>query len=187
VAMAGGVSHSHSDQNGIVVGAYGSPLLVNTGLRPWYGSPYCKEWYWTTKAHNALEIDGEGQPKSVKAKAEFAAFVPGERFDYLAGDATAACGQHVLRYRRHLVFLKPDIIVVLDEVKASRPVSLKFWLHGRAPFTIRPRDRCARLGFRARGAQRICARTRRPEDRADGQISAPTGIRHPGARVASLG
>jgi hypothetical protein len=135
-APLGNGSHSHADQNAVVVGAFGSPLLVNTGVRPWYGSPFCKEWYWTTKAHNALEIDGEGQPKNWKAKGEFAAFVPGERYDYVAGDATEAYGKRVSRYRRHLVFLKPDVVVILDEVKAPRPVALKFWLHGRAPFVI---------------------------------------------------
>jgi hypothetical protein len=135
-APLGNGSHSHADQNGIVVGAFGSPLLVNTGLRPWYGSPFCKEWYWTTKAHNALEIDGFGQPKTFKAKGHFAAFAPGDRFDYVAGDATDAYENRVSRYRRHLVFIKPDILVIVDEVKAPKPVSLKFWLHGRAPFAI---------------------------------------------------
>jgi hypothetical protein len=135
-APLGNGSHSHADQNAIVVGAFGSPLLVNTGVRPWFGSPFCKEWYWTTKAHNALEIDGEGQPKTWKAKGEFVAFNPGDRFDHVVGDATAAYGHRVSRYRRHLVFLKPDVVVMLDEVKAPQPVALKFWLHGRAPFAI---------------------------------------------------
>ncbi len=29
-----------------------------------------------------------------------------------------------------------NVLVVVDEVKAKKPVSLKFWLHGRAPFTV---------------------------------------------------
>jgi hypothetical protein len=134
-APLGNISHSHADQNAIVVGAYGSPLLVNTGIRPWYGSPFCKEWYWTTKAHNALEIDGVGQPKTSEAKGRVVVFEPSKRYDYVVGE-TSGYGDHVKRYRRHVVFLKPDVLVVFDEVKASRPVSLKFWLHGRAPFTI---------------------------------------------------
>jgi hypothetical protein len=135
-APLGNISHSHADQNAIVLGAYGSPLLVNTGIRPWYGSPFCKEWYWTTKAHNALEIDGQGQPKTASATGKFVVFQPGKEYDYVVGDATPAYGPNVERYRRHLVFLKPDVLVVMDEVKAKQPVSLKFWLHGRAPFTV---------------------------------------------------
>jgi hypothetical protein len=134
-APLGNISHSHADQNAIVVGAYGSPLLVNTGIRPWYGSPFSKEWYWTTKAHNALEIDGVGQPKTAEAKGKFVVFQPGKAYDYVAGETTGY-GDHVKRYRRHLIFLKPDVLVVFDEVQAARLVSLKFWLHGRAPFSI---------------------------------------------------
>jgi hypothetical protein len=135
-APLGNISHSHADQNAIVLGAYGSPLLVNTGLRPWYGSPFCKEWYWTTKAHNGLEIDGKGQPKTAEATGKVIVFRPGQKYDYVVGDASPSYGDTVNRYRRHLVFLKPDVLVVLDEVQANKPVPLKFWLHGRAPFTI---------------------------------------------------
>jgi hypothetical protein len=135
-APLGNISHSHADQNAIVLGAFGSPLLVNTGCRPWYGSPFCQEWYWATKAHNALEIDGQGQPKTSVATAKFIVFHPGEEYDYVVGDATPGYGENIQRYRRHLLFLKPDVLVVVDEVTARKPVSLKFWLHGRAPFTI---------------------------------------------------
>jgi hypothetical protein len=121
-----------------VLGAFGSPLLVNTGIRPWYGSPFCTEWYWTTKAHNALEIDGQGQPKTAAATGRFIVFQPGNDYDYVVGDATPAYGDKIERYRRHLLFMKPDVAVIADEVRARNPVSLKFWLHGRAPFTIDP-------------------------------------------------
>jgi len=135
-AALGNISHSHADQNAIVLGAYGSPLLVNTGIRPWYGSPFCKEWYWTTKAHNALEIDGRGQPKTGEAKGNVIVFRPGRAYDYVVGDATSGYGDPVERYRRHLLFLKPDVLVMLDEVRAKKPVPLKLWLHGLAPFEI---------------------------------------------------
>lgn len=135
-APLGNISHSHADQNAIVLGAFGSPLLVNTGIRPWYGSPFCTQWYWTTGAHNALEIDGQGQPRTGAASGRFIVFKPGREYDYVVGDATPGYGENVERYRRHLLFLKPDVIVAVDEVKARKPVSLKFWLHGRAPFVI---------------------------------------------------
>jgi hypothetical protein len=134
-APLGNISHSHADQNAFVLAAFGSPLLVNTGIRPWYGSPFCKEWYWATKAHNALEIDGQGQPKTAEATGKFVVFLPGKEYDYVVGDATPGYGPNVQRYRRHLLFLKPDVLVIVDEVRAQKPVSLKFWLHGRAPFT----------------------------------------------------
>jgi hypothetical protein len=146
-APLGNISHSHADQNAIVLGAFGSPLLVNTGIRPWYGSPFTKEWYWTTKAHNALEIGGRGQPKTAEATGKFVVYQPGKQYDYVVGDATSGYGPDVERYRRHLLFLKPDVLVVVDEVKARKPVSLKFWLHGRAPFEIDESGRRIALTF----------------------------------------
>jgi hypothetical protein len=53
----------------------------------------------------------------------------------------------VQRYRRHLLFLKPDVLVIVDEVKAQKPVSLKFWLHGRAPFKVDPSGGHVALSF----------------------------------------
>jgi hypothetical protein len=146
-APLGNISHSHADQNAIVLGAFGSPLLVNTGIRPWYGSPFSKEWYWTTKAHNALEIDGQGQPKTAEATGKIVVFEPGKEYDYVVGDATPGYGPNVERYRRHLLFLKPDVLVLVDEVAARKPVSLKFWLHGRAPFTVDPSGEAIALTF----------------------------------------
>jgi hypothetical protein len=202
-APLGNISHSHADQNAIVLGAYGSPLLVNTGIRPWYGSPFCKEWYWTTKAHNALEIDGRDQPKTAVATGKFVVFQPGKEYDYVVGDATPGYGPNVERYRRHLLFLKPDVLVVVDEVKAKNPVSLKFWLHGRAPFTIDPATdqialtfgKASLAGFlRSPGGLKIVQTDKYPippeqgRTRPEWHVSAETNQKHAEARfIAVLG
>ena len=200
-APLGNISHSHADQNAIVLGAFGSPLLVNTGIRPWYGSPFCKEWYWTTKAHNALEIDGQGQPKTGAATGEFVVFQPGKEYDYVVGDATPGYGPNVQRYRRHLLFLKPDVLVVVDEVKARKPVSLKLWLHGRAPFTVDPSgDRVALTfgkaslsGFlRSPGGLEIVQTDKYPlppeqgQTRPEWHLSAETARKHAEARFIAV-
>jgi len=202
-APLGNISHSHADQNAIVLGAYGSPLLVNTGIRPWYGSPFCKVWYWTTKAHNALEIDGQGQPKTAAATGKFVVFQPGKEFDYVVGDATPGYGGTVERYRRHLLFMKPDVLLVVDEVKAASPVSLKFWLHGRAPFTIDPSTGRVELTFgkaslagflRSPGGVEIVQTDKYPippeqgRTRPEWHLSAETNQKHAEARfIAVLG
>jgi hypothetical protein len=135
-SLLGNISHSHADQNAMVLGAYGSPLLVNTGIRPWWGSPFFWDWYIATKAHNALEINGKGQPKTETATGKVIVFQPGDSYDYVVGDASPAYGKEVKRYRRHLLFLKPGVLVMVDEVQGTEPISVKSWLHGRAPFTI---------------------------------------------------
>ena len=134
-SQLGNISHSHANQNAIVLGAYGSPLLVNTGIRPWWDSPFAVQWYFATKASNAIEINGKGQARRETATGNVIVFEPGDKYDYVVGDASPAYGPEVVRYRRHLLFLKPGVLVVLDEVQGREPLSVKLWLHGRAPFT----------------------------------------------------
>ncbi|MEB2361300.1 MAG: DUF4962 domain-containing protein [Bryobacterales bacterium] len=202
-APLGNISHSHADQNAIVLAAFGSPLLVNTGIRPWYGSPFSKEWYWTTKAHNALEIDGQGQPKTAEATGRIIVFQPGKEYDYVVGDATPGYGPNVERYRRHLLFLKPDVVVLVDEVSARKPVSLKFWLHGRAPFELNPAGDHVALAFgkaslsgflRSPGGVRTVQTDKYPlppeqgQTRPEWHLSSETKAKHTNARfVAVLG
>ena len=54
-------SHGHDPHNSFTLNAYGEPLLVNNVYRDLYGSPFHKDWCWSTKAQNALLVDGEGQ------------------------------------------------------------------------------------------------------------------------------
>jgi len=160
-------------------------------------------WYWTTKAHNALEIDGQGQPKTAAATGKFVVFQPGNEHDYVVGDATPGYGGNVERYRRHLLFLKPDLLVVVDEVKAAQPVSLKFWLHGRAPFTIDSSSGRVALTFgkaslagflRSPGGLEIVQTDKYPippeqgQTRPEWHLSAETSQKHAQARfIAVLG
>src|SRR6185295_1194135 len=69
----------------------------------------------------------------------FAAFEPGERFDYVAGDATRAYtypwsglgdnpSRRVEEAVRQIVFLKPDLVVVFDRVEATKAGYEKTWL-----------------------------------------------------------
>lgn len=130
-------SHAHADQNGILLSAYGAPLLVNTGTRPWYGSPFCKEWYWATRAHNCVLIGGEGQiDRSRASVAKITAFHHGSAFDYVAGDATPAYGDRARRVLRQILFVRPNLFVIRDRIEAARPTTFQWLMHTRSPLDI---------------------------------------------------
>jgi hypothetical protein len=133
---AGNVSHAHQDQNCIVVGAYGSPLLVNTGFRDFYGSPFCKEWYWTTRAHNGVLVGGAGQDRGMATTASIVAEGGTGKFAWAVGDATPSYGGKAVRARRHVAFVNGETIVMLDEVQPTTATTVELMFHGRAPFTI---------------------------------------------------
>ena len=58
----GSFSHSHADQNSFQLNAFGEPLLIDSGYYPWYGSPHHTLWTRQTRAHNAILVNGRGQP-----------------------------------------------------------------------------------------------------------------------------
>ena len=50
-------------------------------------------------------------------------------FDYVVGDAGTIYGPPLTRFHRHLVFVKPDLIVILDDLEAETPARFDWLLH----------------------------------------------------------
>jgi len=127
----GSYSHSFADQNTFTLEAYGEPLAISSGYRPWYGSEHHMKWTKTTQAHNGLLINGQGQRvQSLSAKGEILGFLSGKSFDYTAGDARQAYGSTLVeRYVRHAVYLRPDLFVLFDDVQAPRPSTYSWLMH----------------------------------------------------------
>lgn len=153
----GSFNHSHADQNSFVLEAFGRPLLIDSGFYPWMGSPHDLAWTRHTRAHNAVLVDDRGQAVwKMEASGRIIAFATGPDYDYCAGDATAAYQfeSHEYTHRplhidersaaelgveraiRHIVFLRPSVFVVIDDVttRESRPIQLAF--HAPVPFEL---------------------------------------------------
>lgn len=135
----GSQSHGHNPQNSFQLNAYGEALLVANGYRDLHGSKFHYQYVHSTRAHNAVLVNGEGQtPHSVAAKGDIVReeFTPG--YDYIAGDATAAYAGRLRKAWRHAVFVKgPQPFVVLyDELIAPQPATYQFMLHALKAFTI---------------------------------------------------
>lgn len=169
----GSFSHSHADQDSLVLEAFGRPLLIDSGYYPWYGSPHDLSWTRQTRAHNALLVNHKGQGVWNKAACgRIFAFASSADIDYVAGDATPAyqhpslttdttsyhlrkdihapielCAYYegVERIRRHLVFVRPDTLVILDEVQTRFPASVQFPLHALHPFALDAERRQAQV------------------------------------------
>lgn len=143
----GNVSHSHNDQNAIVLSAYGQPLLVNTGTRDFYGSPFCKQYYWLTQSHNSVLFDGQGQQRGRNFTGEFVAH--GEETGQLAfvvGDATTAYPGLVDLYRRWVVCIPDAGFLLVDEVKTSA-TEMSLLFHGRSEFKFKEPRKSGEMEF----------------------------------------
>jgi len=127
----GSVSHSHADQNAFCIMKGGQALAIPSGYYgPSYGMPHHSEWTRSTKAHNCVLVNGEGQViRKAAANGRLTAFEDWKGLSYVAGDATAAYMGKMRRFDRHILFLRPGLFLLLDNLESPEPALFQWMLH----------------------------------------------------------
>ena len=127
-----GGGHVHPDANHFVLFGAGAWLVRDDGYR--------SKW---TGQHNTLLVDGRGQlgegeqwfqggqPLAVKARPRILRAESTATLDYIVGDATEAypADLGLERFQRHLLFLKPDVLIVADDIQLKESKSLELRFH----------------------------------------------------------
>lgn len=136
----GSVSHSHADQNSFVILKGGDALAIPAGARfPQHGSPFHEQYTQQTVAHNALLIDGQGQRnRDETASGHLIAFRSLEHLAYVAGDASSCYPQQFAKCVRHLLLVRPSLVIVVDEVESDEPVELSWLMHTKEKSLVEP-------------------------------------------------
>ena len=127
----GSVSHSHADQNAFAMMKGGKALAIPSGYYgPAYGQPHHAEWTRSTRANNCVLVNGEGQViRDAKANGRIAAFEDRKGLTYLMGDAAPAYMGKLLRWDRHMLFLRPGLFLLLDDLEAPSASRYQWMLH----------------------------------------------------------
>ncbi|WP_177179694.1 DUF4962 domain-containing protein [Cyclobacterium xiamenense] len=132
----GSYGHMLSDQNVFNILYGGKKLFYRTGYKVSMKDPHRTGWYQHTKSQNGILVDGEGQPYSTEAFGWVARFLQGDDLAYAKGDASRAYQSKeteedysVVKNIRHLVLLKPDVILVYDELEAGEAVDWSWLIH----------------------------------------------------------
>ena len=136
----GSVSHSHADQNGFAILKGGKALAIPSGhYGPAYGMPHHANWTRQTKANNCILVNGEGQTvRQAWANGAIKDFRHQEAISYLLGDATPAYAGKLTRCHRHVLFLRPGVILMLDDLEAPEPAQFQWLLHSLEKMTLKP-------------------------------------------------
>lgn len=127
-----GGGHVHPDVGHFVLFGNGQWLIRDDG--------YQDKW---TDQHNTLLIDGVGQLGegrtwldgtgylSTKAHPRILHASSSAELDHIAGDVTAAYPKRagLERFVRHLLFVKPDVLIVVDDIVVDRSRDLELRLH----------------------------------------------------------
>lgn len=127
-----GGGHVHPDVGHFVLFGAGQWLLRDDG--------YQDKW---TDQHNTLLVDGVGQLGegrqwfhgtaclSAKPRPRIVRATSGAELDHIAGDVTAAYPERagLQRFVRHLLFVKPDVLIVIDDIALDKSADLELRLH----------------------------------------------------------
>lgn len=126
VSSGSRLGHNHFDQNHFVLNVAGEWLIKDNGYQDYNPGP--KNLMTSgTLGHNAALIDGQGQ--TAKGGGRIAAAFLSEAVDYVAGDASAAySGTALAGWIRHVFFVKPSQVVLLDEYVLQREDAQPAWL-----------------------------------------------------------
>lgn len=159
----GSGSHTLADQNSFNLHFRGVPVYRSTGYYLNFSDAHNLMSYRHTRAHNTILVDGIGQPFTTRAYGKITRMLNGENITYAVGDASNAyCGTSeypmwienfkkagitqtpdngfgetpLTKYRRHILLLHPDIVLIYDELEASKPVTWDWLLHSPVQFKI---------------------------------------------------
>lgn len=132
----GAYGHILADQNTFNILYGGNRLFYRTGFKVSMKDPHRIGWYQQTKSANGVLINGNGQPISIEAGGKMLRFLQGDQMAYAKGDASDAYRSRqtkedfsVKKFYRHILLLKPDIIVIYDELEAGKEANWSWLIH----------------------------------------------------------
>ena len=157
----GGHSHAHCDQNSFILHAGGEIMACDAGYYTYSGDTYHSKWSRTTAAHNSILVNGEGQPRGIQYKGQVSAFFNTPEYCFFVGDASGAYGDLLRKFHRAVLFLRPDVFIVYDELSASEPADYTCVLNAFEPAEI---DEAARVMVVKQRHQRLLVRHLAPHE-----------------------
>jgi hypothetical protein len=133
----GGCGHGHADALSVLCSAQGTNWLVDPGTYVYTASQEGRDYFRSTRAHNTLVVDGQGQSlpggsfkwlSVCPARLESWTTLPS--LDYASGihEGYTRLAKPVV-HRRRIIFLKPDRWFLLDELSGQGTHSLEFFFH----------------------------------------------------------
>ncbi|HZG77055.1 MAG TPA: DUF4962 domain-containing protein [Paenibacillus sp.] len=138
----GSYSHVQAEQNSFIIHAFGEPLAIKSGFYDFYDSPHHRGFAKQTFSANAITFDGRrGQPiENIDADGAVLGFATHPDFDAVTGDASVAYKADLTKAVRHILYLRPSMYVVIDDLATAKAGGSEFeWnLHTDDSLEFRP-------------------------------------------------
>ena len=131
-------NHEHHGQGTFQVAAFGRELISEAGYADYYKDPNYQTYFMQAPGHNTVIIDGNpfSQPgeegrywKALAHYPHFTAHLLSPDVDYLSAELTEAYGGVLTTFQREFIFLKPDVLIIHDHLRAPSPHRFDWLLH----------------------------------------------------------
>ena len=132
-----GAGHSHSDTVSLVARIGNREILIDPGTYTYVGDPVERDWFRGSAAHNTIRVDAQDQAIPVnpfrwadRPAVSIRTWTTSEDADSL----DAACVSHGVTHRRRVRFVKPDLLLIVDEITGppGEHIIEQFWHLGSA-------------------------------------------------------
>ncbi|MEF3304676.1 FIMAH domain-containing protein [Paenibacillus sp. GYB003] len=118
VANNSTLGHNHYDQNSFQIATNRSWIATDPGYQDYVAGPVNQ--FTVRFGHSTIQVDGKGQ--SVLGGGSMTEGLLAPTYDYVKGSAAGAyTNPKLTRFDRHVVYLKPDTFVMLDDLRSDAP------------------------------------------------------------------
>lgn len=148
--------HGHEDKLSIEIFAYGHSFIVDSGSYTYEKSDPFRNYFVGSQGHNTVLVDNQSQVRRVQiahrnphvTEGNFATWVSELEFDYIASSYDDGYGvldlsklnktvvNKDVTHTRHIVFIKPDYWLIVDELLASNKHDYQWLFHTAPQITI---------------------------------------------------
>lgn len=157
----GSGSHTLADQNSFKLLYKGRSVYINAGYYQNFSDKHNLLQYRHTRGHNTIMINNIGQPFTTRAYGNLCRGLNGDNIAYFLGDASNAyCGTSeywqgsfdaagisqtpeygfgntpLNNYKRHIFMLRPNKVVIYDDLGADEAATWQWLLHSPVEFHI---------------------------------------------------
>jgi hypothetical protein len=141
----GSISHSHGDQNSILIHAFGEPLAIKSGYYIGFNTTMHTKWRRQTRSHNSLLIDGVGQYAeinkflNISARGVIEQVENAAKHQYVKANASEAYREtvpYLKDFTRETYFVGGSYLVVVDSVSLAQAGQVNWLLHALHEFGI---------------------------------------------------
>jgi hypothetical protein len=132
-------NHNHADQGSFLLRAFGEDLALDAGYADYYKDPYYDTYFSQAAGHNTVLVDGNPASQSIADTREFPALaaypritssITSEFYDAVTSELESVYQGRLKRFTRRLIFVKPQYLLVRDEIEAAgAPASYDWLLH----------------------------------------------------------